>query len=95
MGLVTLAALCVAGFAILFRLFERYEVPMLPAIAINYAVAFVCGMIVAPPSPATSSGSLLLAAAGLGALFVSIWNGWPMVPRWSPSQAPTAAASPR
>ena len=74
MGLVTLAALCVAGFAILFRLFERYEVPMLPAIAINYAVAFVCGMIVAPPSPATSSGSLLLAAAGLGALFVSIFS---------------------
>ncbi|MBK8104008.1 MAG: hypothetical protein IPK42_00060 [Betaproteobacteria bacterium] len=25
----------------------------------------------------------------------SIWSGWPMVPRWSPSQAPTAAASPR
>ena len=22
-------------------------------------------------------------------------RGWPMVPRWSPSQAPTAAASPR
>lgn len=74
MGLVVLAALCVAGFAILFRLFERFQVPLLPAITINYATAFVCGMFVAPPDWTATSGPVLLAAGGLGALFVVIFS---------------------
>lgn len=74
MGLVVLAASCVAGFAILFRLFERFAVPLTPAITINYAVAFCCGVAVAPPRMDASSGSLSLAAAGLGALFVLIFS---------------------
>lgn len=73
MGLVILAALCVAGFAILFRLFEQYRVPLLPAIAVNYAVAFICGVFVAPPWHLEGTGSLLLPAALLGALFVLIF----------------------
>lgn len=74
MGLVVLAALCVAGFAILFRLFERFEVPLLPAITINYATAFVCGLLVAPPDWTDTPRPVLLAAAGLGALFVAIFS---------------------
>ncbi|MBX2973350.1 MAG: DMT family transporter [Flavobacteriales bacterium] len=70
MGLVTLAALCVAGFAIIFRLFERYRVELLPAIAINYAVAFCCGLLVAPPWNVGGMHTLLIPAALLGSLFV-------------------------
>lgn len=74
MGLVALAALCVAGFAILFRLFERYGVPLLPAIAVNYSIAFVCGLLVAPPWHAQGTGTLVLPAALLGSLFVLIFS---------------------
>lgn len=74
MGLVTLAALCVAGFAILFRYFERYRVPLLPAIAINYAVAFGCGMLVAPPWNVDGVRDLFVPASLLGSLFVLIFS---------------------
>lgn len=70
MGLVTLAALCVAGFVIVFRYFERYRIALLPAIAINYAVAFVCGLLVAPPWHVDGLRTLLVPAALLGSLFV-------------------------
>lgn len=74
MGYVVLAALCVAGFAILFRYFERYNVPLLPAIAVNYSVAFLCGLVVAPPWQAADVQPLLLPATLLGALFVVIFS---------------------
>ena len=74
MGHVVLAALCVAGFAILFRYFERYNVPLLPAIAINYSVAFLCGLLVAPPWQAPDVEPLLLPASLLGSLFVLIFS---------------------
>lgn len=74
MGHVVLAALCVAGFAILFRYFERYNVPLLPAIAINYSVAFLCGLLVAPPWLAPEVEPLLLPASLLGSLFVLIFS---------------------
>lgn len=74
MGLVILAALCVAGFALIFRLFERYGVPLLPAIAINYTVAFCCGLLIAPPWNVEGTTSLLIPAGLLGALFVLIFS---------------------
>lgn len=74
MGYIVLAALCVAGFAVLFRYFERYQVPLLPAIAINYSVAFLCGLLVAPPWQAPGVEALLLPASSLGALFVIIFS---------------------
>lgn len=74
MGYVVLAAFCVAGFAILFRYFERYNVPLLPAIAINYGVAFLCGLLVAPPWKAPDVEPLLLPASLLGSLFVMIFS---------------------
>ena len=67
MALVILAALCVAAFAVIFRYFERYNVPLLPAIAINYSVAFLCGLLVAPPWQAPDVEPLLLPAS------LSLW----------------------
>ncbi len=74
MGSVILAALCVAGFAIIFRVFERQKVALLPAIAINYSVAFFCGLIIAPPWSAVDWTTLLLPASMLGSLFVLIFS---------------------
>lgn len=74
MGWVILAAICVAGFAITFRYFERYHVPMLPAIAVNYAVAFGCGLLVAPPTRPADLQALGVPAALLGTLFVLIFS---------------------
>ncbi|TXI77730.1 MAG: hypothetical protein E6Q44_13015 [Flavobacteriales bacterium] len=74
MGLVTLAALCVAAFAILFRYFERYRVALLPAIAVNYTVAFACGLIAAPTGRLNDANDLLLPASLIGILFVLIFT---------------------
>lgn len=74
MGLVILAALCVAAFAVIFRLFERFDVPLFPAITINYAVAFVCGLIMHPPWSAGDISLLWMPSAVLGVLFVSIFS---------------------
>lgn len=74
MGLVILAALCVAAFAITFRLFERYDIPLLPAIAVNYATALLCGAIIAPPATMNDLTTLLLPASLMGLLFVVIFS---------------------
>lgn len=74
MGLVILAALCVAGFAITFRLFERFNVPLLPAITINYATSVVCGLLIAPPNLTEDLPALGIPAALLGGLFVLIFS---------------------
>lgn len=74
MGLVILAALCVAAFAVIFRLFERYDVPLFPAITINYAVAFASGLMLHPPWNAGDVSLLWMPSALLGALFVSIFS---------------------
>jgi drug/metabolite transporter (DMT)-like permease len=74
MTLVILTALCVAGFAILFKYFDRYAVPLFPAITINYFVAFVCGLLIHPPWDAGDVSLLWLPAAGLGCLFVTVFT---------------------
>lgn len=74
MGLVILTALCVAAFAVIFRLFERYDVALFPAITINYAVAFACGLMLHPPWSVGDISLLWLPSALLGVLFVSIFS---------------------
>ncbi|MBL7951550.1 MAG: hypothetical protein JNM62_07510 [Flavobacteriales bacterium] len=71
---MSLAALCVAGFAITFRLFERYDVPLLPAITVNYATSVACGFLIAPPDLSRDLTTLGPAAMLLGALFVLIFT---------------------
>src|SRR6188768_3906641 len=74
MGLVILAALCVAAFAVIFRYFERYDVPLFPAIAVNYFVAFCCGLVFAPPWRPGDVSLLWMPSALLGGLFVTIFS---------------------
>ncbi len=74
MALVILAALCVAAFAVIFRYFERYRVPLFPAITINYLVAFLCGLVIHPPWRVGDISLLWTPAAVLGALFVGIFS---------------------
>ena len=74
MGLVILAALCVAAFAITFRFFERYQVPLFPAITVNYAVAFCCGLVCYPPWSVGDLSLLWMPALVLGILFVTIFS---------------------
>lgn len=74
MALVMLAALCVAGFAITFKYFERYSVPLQAAITVNYLVAFICGLIFHPPWNVGDNSALWLPSAGLGCLFVTMFS---------------------
>lgn len=74
MGLVILAALCVAAFAVIFRFFERYDVRLFPAITINYAVAFACGLMFHPPWSVGDISLLWMPSVLLGILFVSIFS---------------------
>ena len=74
MGLVILAALCVAAFALIFRYFERYAVPLFPAITVNYFIAFCCGLLFAPPWRPADVSLLWMPSALLGALFVTIFS---------------------
>lgn len=74
MALVILAALCVAAFAVIFRFFERFEVPLFPAIAVNYTVAFCCGLVLHPPWRAGDISLLWWPSALLGVLFVTIFS---------------------
>lgn len=74
MALVILAALCVAAFAIIFRYFERFEVPLFPAITINYFTAFCCGLVFYPPWRSGDLSLLWVPSALLGALFVTIFS---------------------
>jgi drug/metabolite transporter (DMT)-like permease len=74
MVLVILAALCVAAFAILFRFFDRYQIPLFPAITINYLVACISGLFFAPPWEVGDLELLWTPAIALGALFVTIFS---------------------
>lgn len=73
MALVTLAALCMALLYFIFKVFERREVPLLPAIVVNYFTAALCGAFVTMPWPGGIPGKLLMPAAGLGLLFITIF----------------------
>lgn len=73
MALVTAAAFFMAILFLLFKVFELRRVPLFPAIVVNYYVACVCGILVAPPWQAGDLTPLLIPAAILGFLFISIF----------------------
>lgn len=73
MLLVTLTALCVAGFVVLFRSFESYRIALRPAIAVNYAVAFIIGLIASTPWNKGDLTPLYAPAAGIGVLFATMF----------------------
>lgn len=73
MALVIAAALLMALLYFVFKVFDRREVHLLPAIVINYAVAALCGAAFAIPWPDAFPTSLALPAVGLGALFIGLF----------------------
>lgn len=73
MALVTAAAFFMATLFLLFKVFELRRIPLLPAIVVNYYVACLCGIFVAPPWKAGDLSSLFIPSAVLGFLFISIF----------------------
>ncbi len=73
MVLVILAALCVAAFVSLFKVIGRLGIPLLPAIAVNYFVAFACGLLISRPWSAGDLSLLWFPSIGLGSLFVCMF----------------------
>ncbi len=73
MGLVIAAAVLQAFLFLLFRVFENRHIPLMPAIAVNYVIAMVCGLLYAPPWQADDLGPLWLPSAGIGVLFVVVF----------------------
>ncbi len=73
MVLVILAAICVAAFVVIFRSFERFQVPLLAGIAVNYFVAFLCGLALSPDRSALEVPGVLPSGLLLGVLFFSVF----------------------
>lgn len=73
MALVIAAAFFMAVLFLLFKVFAHRHVPLLPAIVVNYVVAFICGSMVAPPWEAGDLSALWVPAAALGFLFVTLF----------------------
>ena len=70
MALVAAAAVLMAALFLLFKIFDRREVPLLPAIAVNYVVALLSGLLFAPPWRGGDLSGLWMPAIGLGMFFV-------------------------
>jgi len=73
MALVTAAAFFMAVLFLLFKVFENRGVALLPAIVVNYFVAFLCGTAVAPWWRAGDLSTIGWPSIALGFLFVSIF----------------------
>lgn len=74
MVLVTLAALFGTALYIFFKLFDRLKVPLLPAIVVNYLVAFLFGLIYSKPWAVGDISLLWLPSALQGALFILLFQ---------------------
>lgn len=73
MVLVISAALLGAALFILFKGFERWQVPLLPAIVVNYVTAFLFGLAYSRPWEIRDISPLWLPAALQGLLFIGLF----------------------
>lgn len=73
MALVILSALFVATLFILFKAFEARNIPLLPAIVINYLTALGCGMLISKPWSAGDLTPLWTPSILLSFLFISVF----------------------
>jgi drug/metabolite transporter (DMT)-like permease len=73
MALVILSAVFVAALFVLFKSFELRAIPLLPAIVINYATAFVCGLVISRPWSAGDLSLLWTPSLLLSFLFISVF----------------------
>ena len=74
MVLVIFSALFGAALYVLFKLFARLKVPLLPAIVVNYLVAFLFGLVYSRPWSAGDISLLWLPSALQGALFILLFQ---------------------
>jgi drug/metabolite transporter (DMT)-like permease len=73
MALVTIAALWMALLLICFKVFGKREVPLLPAIVINYFTACAWGVGITKPWTVGLPGDLIAPALFLGVLFITLF----------------------
>lgn len=73
MALVILSAVLQAMLFLLFRIFEKRRIALMPAIAVNYLVATASGMTVGSPWRLVDLEELWLPSAGIGILFVIVF----------------------
>jgi drug/metabolite transporter (DMT)-like permease len=73
MVLVILAAILQASLFLLFRIFEKRRIALMPAIAVNYLVATAFGVVMAPPWLVGGLEQLWLPSAGIGVLFMIVF----------------------
>lgn len=74
MVLVIIAALLTAALFVFFRAFGALKVPLLPAIVVNYLVAFLFGLAFARPWEVADLSMIWLPAALQGALFIGLFH---------------------
>ncbi|MFN8286191.1 MAG: DMT family transporter [Chitinophagales bacterium] len=68
-----------ASLVLIFKVFDKYQVPLFPAIVVNYLAATISAFIFLPDKSGVTNGSLfshnwIPLAMGLGALFITIFN---------------------
>lgn len=74
MALVMLSALFGAVLFVFFKLFDRRKVPLLPAIVVNYLVAFLFGLVYSKPWAAGDISLLWMPSALQGGLFILLFQ---------------------
>lgn len=73
MGLVILATLLTAAIYLLFKAFDLKRVPLLPAIVVNYATAFLFGLLFARPWEAGDLSLLWVPSIAQAAIFIGLF----------------------
>lgn len=73
MVLVILSALSGAVIFLLFRVFDKRNIPILPVIALNYFIAFMFGLLHSPPWLAGDISKLWWPSVGVGILFIGVF----------------------
>jgi len=74
MVLVIIASLLTAALFVFFRAFAVFKVPLLPAIVVNYLVAFLFGLAFARPWEVSDLSMIWIPALLQGALFIGLFN---------------------
>ncbi|MBK8338613.1 MAG: hypothetical protein IPK99_00685 [Flavobacteriales bacterium] len=73
MALVIIAAIFLSFLFLLFKVFDRRRIPLLPAIVVNYATATLCGLLFSPPWLAGDIVPLVVPSLLLGVLFIVLF----------------------
>ena len=68
-----LSALSGAVIFLLFRVFDKRNIPILPVIALNYFIAFLFGLLHSPPWLAGDVSKLWWPSVGVGILFIGVF----------------------